>query len=160
MSVYACRPICAARETDLASLLPLRASIRLVKGAYNEPAEMAFPEKPDVDENYFALAKEMLGEETEPAMRAAFGTHDIDIVRRISNTRQTTGMPRSDVEVQMLYGTRAPSRNVWRARATVKSAGSLRHALVCMVHRAWRSGPQIYGSWCEICFDFQLWLGQ
>src|SRR5216684_2852588 len=44
---------------DLSKLLTLRPSIRLVKGAYNESAEIAFPRKQDVDENYFALAKEM-----------------------------------------------------------------------------------------------------
>src|SRR6266704_747435 len=40
-------------KDDLAKLLPLRPSIRLVKGAYNEPPEIAFPRKLDVDESYF-----------------------------------------------------------------------------------------------------------
>ena len=47
-------------RADLASLLPLRASIRLVKGAYSEPPQIAFPIKADVNENYFWLAKQML----------------------------------------------------------------------------------------------------
>ncbi len=47
-------------KDDLAKLLPLRPSIRLVKGAYNEPPEIAFPRKKDVDENYFALGKQLL----------------------------------------------------------------------------------------------------
>src|ERR1700704_3335122 len=47
-------------KDDLAKLLPLRPSIRLVKGAYNEPSEIAFPLKQDVDESYFELAKQML----------------------------------------------------------------------------------------------------
>ncbi len=90
---------------DLASLQPLRPSIRLVKGAYNEPAEIAFPQKTDVDENYFALAKEMLlAKKAEPAMRAAFGTHDIEMLRRISEFAATAGLAKADVEVQMLYG--------------------------------------------------------
>lgn len=90
---------------DLASLLPLRPSVRLVKGAYNEPAEMAFPKKPDVDENYFALAKEMLlAKKAQPAMRAAFGTHDLAMLRRISEFAATAGLAKTDVEVQMLYG--------------------------------------------------------
>ena len=92
-------------KDDLAGLLPLRASIRLVKGAYSEPPEIAFSQKSDVDDNYFALAKEMLAAKTrEPAMRSAFGTHDIDLVRRIAEFAATAGMPKSDVEVQMLYG--------------------------------------------------------
>ncbi len=40
-------------KKDLADLIPLRPSIRLVKGAYKEPAEVAFPKKVDVDENYY-----------------------------------------------------------------------------------------------------------
>lgn len=90
---------------DLASLLPLRPSIRMVKGAYNEPAEIAFPQKTDVDENYFALGKAMLlAKKAQPAMRAAFGTHDIGMLRRISDFAATAGLQKSDVEVQMLYG--------------------------------------------------------
>lgn len=90
---------------DLAALLPLRASIRLVKGAYNEPAEIAFPEKADVDDNYFALAKEMLqAKKAQPAMRAAFGTHDIAMLLRISEFAAAAGLAKADVEVQMLYG--------------------------------------------------------
>lgn len=90
---------------DLAALVPLRASIRLVKGAYNEPPEIAFAQKNDVDENYFALAKEMmLAKKAQPAMRAAFGTHDIVMLRKISDFAATAGLPKSGVEVQMLYG--------------------------------------------------------
>jgi proline dehydrogenase len=92
-------------KDDLAGLLPMRASIRLVKGAYSEPAEIAFPQKSDVDDNYFALAKEMLAaKKREPAMRSAFGTHDIALVQRIADFAAATGMSKSDVEVQMLYG--------------------------------------------------------
>jgi proline dehydrogenase len=92
-------------KDDLAGLLPLRASIRLVKGAYSEPPEIAFSQKCDVDDNYFALAKEMLAaKKSEPAMRSAFGTHDIGLVRRIAEFGAAAGMPRFDVEVQMLYG--------------------------------------------------------
>jgi proline dehydrogenase len=92
-------------KDDLARLLPLRASIRLVKGAYNEPPEIAFPEKSRVDENYFSLAKEMLlAKKAEPTIRAAFGTHDMVLLRRISEFAATSGLPRNDLEVQMLYG--------------------------------------------------------
>jgi proline dehydrogenase len=91
--------------SDLASLLPLRSSIRLVKGAYMEPAEIAFPEKRDVDENYFALSKTMLlAKKTQPAMRSAFGTHDIEMLRHILEFAAAAGLAKSDVEVQMLYG--------------------------------------------------------
>ena len=44
--------------------------VRLVKGAYNEPAAVAFPKKSDVDANYFALAQTMLGAARVPRDRA------------------------------------------------------------------------------------------
>src|ERR1700732_1583057 len=92
-------------KNDLASLLPLRPSIRLVKGAYSEPAEIAFPKKSRVDENYFLLAKEMLlAKKADPRIRAAFGTHDVVLLRRISEFAATNRIPKASVEVQMLYG--------------------------------------------------------
>jgi proline dehydrogenase len=92
-------------QDDLASLLPLRPSIRLVKGAYSEPREISFPEKSRVDENYFLLAKEMLlAKRAERKIRAAFGTHDVVLLRRISEFAAASGLPKASVEVQMLYG--------------------------------------------------------
>src|SRR6202163_646115 len=92
-------------KDDLAGLLPLRTSIRLVKGAYNERTGIAFPEKSRVDESYFLLAKEMLlAKKTEPKIRAAFGTHDVELLRRISEFAAASGLPKTSMEVQMLYG--------------------------------------------------------
>jgi proline dehydrogenase len=92
-------------KKDLEDLLPLRPSIRLVKGAYKEPPSIAYPKKPDVDENYFALAKEML--RAKPAgqcVRAAFGTHDISLIRRLTDYVAEQKLSKADLEVQMLYG--------------------------------------------------------
>src|SRR5215467_2167639 len=47
-------------KKDLQALLPLKPSVRLVKGAYKESPEIAYPIKKDVDENYFSLGQEML----------------------------------------------------------------------------------------------------
>jgi len=92
-------------KDDLAKLLPLRPSIRLVKGAYNEPPEIAFPRKQDVDENYFTLGKQMLRAKKENCcVRAAFGTHDVALIRRLSEVASTEGLRKADFEVQMLYG--------------------------------------------------------
>lgn len=92
-------------KDDLGKLLPLRPSFRLVKGAYNEPPEIAFPHKKDVDENYFALAKEMLKAKKENrCVRAAFGTHDVALIQRLSDFAAAEGFSRADFEVQMLYG--------------------------------------------------------
>jgi len=92
-------------KKDLADLLPLKPSIRLVKGAYKEPASIAFPKKSDVDENYFRLAEEMLrAKMAGQCPRAAFGTHDVPLIRRLSDYVRARGLPASDLEVQMLYG--------------------------------------------------------
>jgi proline dehydrogenase len=92
-------------KDDLAKLFPLRPSIRLVKGAYNEPSEIAFPRKQDVDENYFALAKEMLiAKKGNRCVRAAFGTHDVTLIRRLSDFASAEKINKADFEVQMLYG--------------------------------------------------------
>jgi proline dehydrogenase len=92
-------------KKDLADLLPLRPSIRLVKGAYKEPAAIAFPKKADVDENYFVLAKELLGAvKAGNCARAAFGTHDVPLIRRIGDLVAQQGLAQQEFEVQMLYG--------------------------------------------------------
>ena len=92
-------------KKDLADLLPLRPAIRLVKGAYREPADVAFPNKGDVDANYFALAQDLLrAKAAGQCPRAAFGTHDIPLVRRLASLVKKEGYTNSDFEVQMLYG--------------------------------------------------------
>ena len=90
---------------DLAKLLPLRPSIRLVKGAYNEPPEIAFARKHDVDESYFELGKQMLrAKKANSCVRAAFGTHDVTLIRRLADSATAEGFAKTDFEVQMLYG--------------------------------------------------------
>ncbi len=92
-------------KDDLATLLPLRPSIRLVKGAYKEPPEIAFPRKQDVDENYFELGKQILKAKKENCcLRAAFGTHDVSLIRRLADFASVEGFKKKDFEVQMLYG--------------------------------------------------------
>jgi proline dehydrogenase len=90
---------------DLASLIPLGAAIRLVKGAYLEPPDRAFPRKRDVDENFFALAQQLLGERARRAgVRAAMATHDCELIRRINEFAAAEGISRESYEFQMLYG--------------------------------------------------------
>ena len=92
-------------QKDLEALLPLRPSIRLVKGAYKEPASFAYPKKLDVDENYFALAATMMEAQAAGSCpRAAFGTHDVKLIRRLAEHAARHGFPKSQFEVQMLYG--------------------------------------------------------
>jgi proline dehydrogenase len=90
---------------DLEALLPLGPAIRLVKGAYQEPASIAYPAKKDVDANYFALAKMLVSEAARRAgVRAAFATHDGDLIRLICDSCAVQGLPKSAYEFQMLYG--------------------------------------------------------
>jgi proline dehydrogenase len=90
---------------DLESLLPLGPAIRLVKGAYMEPPDRAFPKKRDVDENYFALARELVSEKARAArVRAAFATHDLPLQRRIIEFGAAQGLGKDAFEFQMLYG--------------------------------------------------------
>ena len=92
-------------KDDLAKLLKSRPSIRLVKGAYNEPPEIAFARKQDVDENYFELGKQMLrAKKANSCVRAAFGTHDVALMRRLADFASAEGFAKKDFEVQMLYG--------------------------------------------------------
>lgn len=90
---------------DLESLLPLGPAVRLVKGAYQEPAEVAFPDKKDVDANYFTLAQLLVSDEARKTKtRAAFATHDRDLIKRISEYCESKAIPRTGYEFQMLYG--------------------------------------------------------
>jgi proline dehydrogenase len=92
-------------KDDLAKLLPLRPSIRLVKGAYDEPPEIAFARKQDVDKSYFELGKQMLrAKKGNRCVRAAFGTHDVALMRRLADFAAAEGFGKKDFEVQMLYG--------------------------------------------------------
>jgi proline dehydrogenase len=90
---------------DLAALLPLGPAIRLVKGAYKEPRDRAFPHKKDVDENYFALAQELTSEKAQQAgVRAAIATHDLRLIARVIQWAQSRGLGKQAFEFQMLYG--------------------------------------------------------
>lgn len=92
---------------DVEGLIGMGAGVRLVKGAYKEPPDRAFPGKKDVDANYFALACELLGPRAAAAgVRAIFGTHDPVLVRRIEAEGGRLGLPPGALEFQMLYGIR------------------------------------------------------
>jgi len=92
-------------EKDIESLVPLGPAIRLVKGAYLEPANIAFPRKNDVDENYYKLACRMLqpdAQKTGTLLHVA--THDPAIVQRVNNYVDYHQVPKSAFEFAMLYG--------------------------------------------------------
>ena len=92
-------------QNDLESLLPLQPAIRLVKGAYKEPASVAFPHKRDVDENYFRLAAQLLAAKLQGSnVRVALATHDTVLIRRLTEAAASIGLPKDAYEFQMLYG--------------------------------------------------------
>ncbi len=92
-------------QKDLDSLIAIGAAVRLVKGAYNEPAEIAYPRKNDVDASYMDLAKRLLSPEARRAgVRAAIATHDRALIASLIDWAAAQGVPKNRLEFQMLYG--------------------------------------------------------
>jgi len=90
---------------DLEDITSRGIGVRLVKGAYNEPATVAFPKKSDVDANYFALAQSMLGAARQiSGARAVFGTHDLQLIQSIRAHANATNVKAAGFEIHMLYG--------------------------------------------------------
>jgi len=92
-------------RADLESLMPLGPAIRIVKGAYAEPAELAFPDKREVDDNFLWMAERLW---SKPARAqgawATLGTHDGLLVGRLESTALQLGIGAKDYEYAMLYG--------------------------------------------------------
>ena len=94
-------------ENLVERLLPIGASIRLCKGAYKEPPEVAFPSKADVDANYRRLADLLLSPEARAkGVRTAIATHDEAMIRHVMGKVARGELGMQDFEFQMLYGIR------------------------------------------------------
>lgn len=91
---------------DIERLLPGRPAIRLVKGAYDEPAEIAYRDAGAVDANYQSLAVVIAEAAGRGNARLALGTHDVELIERISTIAEARGADRGALEVHMLYGIR------------------------------------------------------
>ena len=91
---------------DVQRIMPLRPCVRLVKGAYDEPAAIAYRSTTAVDGNYQALAISLAEAARDGRARLALGTHDSDLIERITTMAEAAGVPRSALEVHMLYGIR------------------------------------------------------
>ena len=90
---------------DVEELIPLGSAIRVVKGAYLEPPEVAFPRKSDVDENFFKLCTRLLGADARQAgCLLHIATHDIALVDRLLAYIREHSVPRQAYEFAMLYG--------------------------------------------------------
>jgi proline dehydrogenase len=89
-------------ENDVRDLLAAQCRIRLVKGAYKEPAEIAFPAKSDVDRNFVALMKILL----PSGIYHAIATHDPRMIQATKDFAASQGIGKEKFEFQMLYGIR------------------------------------------------------
>lgn len=94
--------------TDIERLMPLEPRIRLVKGAYAEPHEIAYTKGREVDQNYLALCVSMLGEiKAGHRLFLGLGTHDVRLIEQVADHAQSIGLTRNAFDVEMLYGIRA-----------------------------------------------------
>jgi proline dehydrogenase len=107
-------------EADIEQLLSERIRIRLCKGAYKEPASIAFESKADVDANYINLMKILM----KSGIYHGLATHDEHIIREAQAFANSEKLPRDSFEFQMLYGIRRDLqqslvRDGWRMRVYV-----------------------------------------
>ncbi|HMF56617.1 MAG TPA: proline dehydrogenase family protein [Pyrinomonadaceae bacterium] len=87
---------------DAVDLLKIPARIRICKGAYNEPPEVAFPDKKDVDDNYVRVMKLLLSSGTYHGI----ATHDPKMIDATVDYMKKEGIAKEAFEFQMLYGVR------------------------------------------------------
>jgi proline dehydrogenase len=96
-------------EQDVESLVPLGAAIRMVKGAYLEPPEVAYPKKADVDERFHKLSCRLLAQDARQAGGLLhMATHDPVLVGRLVSFIDAQQVPSSAYEFAMLYGIQRP----------------------------------------------------
>lgn len=88
---------------DVRDLVPLRPGIRLVKGAYKEPASLALTKRAEIDEAFFRLGSDLL---TTDGVRLALASHDVALLDRLGAVARAAGLGQDAYEIQMLYGIR------------------------------------------------------
>ena len=92
-------------KADLEELLPLEPAIRLVKGAYKEPPDVAFPKKSDVDQNFIRLTSMLLKARKEERVgRPVMGTHDPRMIAEGNRMAHELGLAKEAYETAMLFG--------------------------------------------------------
>ena len=87
---------------DAQDVLKLPARVRICKGAYNEPPEVAFPDKPDTDANYIRVMQFLL----KSGVYHGIATHDPKMIQATIEFAQREGIGKEAFEFQMLYGVR------------------------------------------------------
>ncbi len=92
---------------DVERLIEVGAAVRLCKGAYREPPEIAFPDKRDVDASYARLLDRLLSADAlARGVYPAFATHDERLLDRARDSAKRGGVPADRYELQTLYGIR------------------------------------------------------
>lgn len=94
---------------DVKKLLASRPYVRLVKGAYREPADQALQARSEVSARYREIAREFLSRVPNGA-RIALGTHDLDLLKQIRGDAREMGLSPGQYEIQMLYGIQNEAR--------------------------------------------------
>ena len=90
---------------DLEDLIPLGPSVRIVKGAYLEPPDVAFPKKSDVDENFYTLCLRLMAQDAQQrGSLVHIATHDVALTDRLTRFIDDKHIPSSSHEFAMLYG--------------------------------------------------------
>jgi proline dehydrogenase len=89
-------------EQDVQELLELGCRMRLCKGAYKEPSEVAYPRKEDVDKNYVKLMRMLV----PSGIYHGIATHDPKMIAATIRCAAEKKVPKEDFEFQMLYGVR------------------------------------------------------
>jgi len=90
---------------DIESLIPLGPAIRVVKGAYLEPPDLAYPKKSDVDENFYTLCTRLMQEDAQKTGTLVhIATHDVALADRLIAFTDQNKVPTSAYEFAMLYG--------------------------------------------------------
>jgi proline dehydrogenase len=91
---------------DIERLRPLDPAIRLVKGAYDEPASIAYTNRRSVDASFLGLAVRFLLDGRDRPIRLGLGTHDVALIEQIAEQAAAAGIGRDGFEVEMLFGIR------------------------------------------------------
>ena len=122
--------------SDIERLLPTEPRIRLVKGAYAEPPEIAYQSRREVDANYLALCVSMLREvKSGRDLFLGLGTHDVRLITQVADHAQSIGLARTAFDIEMLYGIRSQGAAApQEGRLPGARADRLRRLLVSVVH--------------------------
>jgi proline dehydrogenase len=94
---------------DVEALIAIGGKVRIVKGAYLEPPDVAFPRKADTDENFFRLCTRLMSSEAQAAgVLLHIATHDVALTERLVAWIRDQRVPASAYEFAMLYGIQRP----------------------------------------------------